>query len=50
MDIVTGGQRKWQYGELHDLFFLQNSYWGDQIKEGEMGTACGTYWREKKCI
>jgi hypothetical protein len=21
-EVVTGGQTKWQYGELHDLFFL----------------------------
>jgi len=24
MVIVTEGQRKWQYGELHDLLFLLN--------------------------
>jgi hypothetical protein len=24
MEVITEGQRKWQYGELHDLFFLLN--------------------------
>lgn len=24
MEVLTGGQRKWQYGELHDLFLLLN--------------------------
>jgi hypothetical protein len=24
MEVVTGEQRKWQYGELHDVFFLLN--------------------------
>jgi hypothetical protein len=24
MEVVTGEQRKWQYEELHDVFFLLN--------------------------
>jgi len=24
MEVVTGEWRKWQFGELHDLFFLLN--------------------------
>jgi len=49
-DEVTGVWRRLHNEELYDLYSLTKYYPGDQIKKNEMGGACSTYGRHKKCI
>jgi len=44
-----GGWRKLHYTELF-IVFLSKYNSGDQIKEDEMGGACGTYGGDEKCV
>jgi hypothetical protein len=47
-DQVTGDWRK-LHNELHNLYSLPNNQ-NDQVKEVEMGRACGTNGGEEECI
>jgi lysylphosphatidylglycerol synthetase-like protein (DUF2156 family) len=44
---VTGRWIKTRNEELHDLCSSPD-YWGDKMKEDEMGCTCGTYGTEER--
>jgi hypothetical protein len=47
---VTGDWRKLRNEELHDSYLSLGLSSGGQVKEDEMGGACGTYDRGEKCV
>jgi len=47
-DDITAGLRKLHSEDLHDLF-LPKCY-GDEIKQDELGNACGMHQRDKKYL
>jgi hypothetical protein len=49
-DEVTGDWRKLHNGELHNLYSLPCIIRNDQVKEDEIGRACGTNGGAKGCI
>jgi hypothetical protein len=46
---MNGGWRKLPNEELHDLYSSPSQFC-DHIKENEMGSECGMYGKEDKCI
>ena len=48
-DKVRGEWRRLHNWELHDLYSLPH-YLGGQIKQNEMGWACGTLEVQKSCM
>jgi hypothetical protein len=49
-DEVTGEWRKLHNGEPHNLYSSPDIVKADQIKENEMGRACGTHGRGEKRV
>jgi hypothetical protein len=47
---VTGDRRKLHDEELHDLYLLPDTVLGSQIKQDEMGRACGMHKGDEKCM
>jgi hypothetical protein len=45
---VTGDRRKLR--KMFLILLLTKYYWGEQMKEDEMGGECGTYGGDKKWI
>jgi len=46
---VAGGWRRLNVEELHNLF-ASPYYWGDHVKEDEMGRSCSTDGLREKCV
>jgi hypothetical protein len=47
---VTGQHRKLHSADLHNLYSSPDIIKADQIKENEVGEACGTHGRGEKCV
>jgi hypothetical protein len=39
---------KWGWTEFCNLYFVQNTVWGNQVKDDAVGRACGKQGRDKK--
>jgi hypothetical protein len=50
IEEVARGWRRLHIEELCNFLRFTKCYYGDQIKEDEMGGACSTHGRDEKCV
>jgi hypothetical protein len=51
LDLISVNRKLWKHSQgLYGLYCSLICYTDDQLKEDEMGGACGTHGREEKCL